>query len=126
MKWNSNCSQLLNRQSIFPLITVNRLINNLSQDPDILKKKSQDSPTKLPTKINFHNAVNLVSKILRLYKTTSLSRKDRQLIRQSEQYKLKMKEYEEKSAKLEPVLENRIICIKNEQVKPISLYFCWI
>ena len=58
-----------------------------------------------------------------MYKTTSLSRKDRQLIRQSEQYKLKMKEYEEKSAKLEPVLENRIICIKNEQVKPISSYF---
>lgn len=107
-----------NRQSIVPLITVNRLINNLSQDPEVLKKKT-DSPNKSPTKMNFHSAVNIVSKILHLYRTASLSRKDRITIKESEQYKQKMKEYEEKSMKLEPIVENRIVCIKNEEVNLI-------
>lgn len=106
----------MNRQSIVPLITVNRLINNLSKDPEILKNKTNESPKKSPTKMNFHNAVNVVSKILHLYKSASLSRKDRITIKESEQYKQKMKEYEEKSMKLEPMVENRIVCIKNEEV----------
>ena len=54
--------------------------------------------------------------MLTLYKFSSISRKERLLIKESEQYKQKIKEYEEKSMKLEPMVENRIICIKNEQV----------
>jgi hypothetical protein len=72
-------------------------------------------------KINFKNAVQLVSKMLTLYKTSTVSRKERLIIKESEQYKQKIKEYEEKSMRLEPLVENRIICIQNEQVRLMFL-----
>ncbi len=72
-------------------------------------------------KINFKNAVQLVSKMLTLYKTSTVSRKERLIIKESEQYKQKIKEYEEKSMRLEPLVENRIICIQNEQVRLMIL-----
>jgi hypothetical protein len=92
-----------------PLITVNKIINNLSNDIDLSKIKKPHA------KLNFKKAVNLVSKLLVLYKST-LSKKERRFIKQTEEYKLKIKEYEEKSMRLEPKVEDRIICIQNEQV----------
>ena len=105
------------RSSIVPLVFVNRLINNLSEDPTIL---DQESPLASPSasnlqKLNFYNAAFIVTKVLS-HKQKVLSRRQRQIIKQSDKYKSKMREYEEKAMKLEPKLENRIFCIKSEEV----------
>ena len=107
---------LIQRQSIVPLITVNRIINILSNDIDLSKIKRPPRHNKL----NFQKTVKLVSKLLILYKST-LSKKERRFIKQTEEYKLKIKEYEDKSMRLEPKVENRIICIQNEQVNSLFI-----
>lgn len=99
------------RSSIVPLAIVDRLINHLSEDPSVL---TEDSPHSVQ-KLDFHNAAFLITKVLK-YKHKTLSRKQRLQIKQSEQYKQKISEYEEKSMKLAPQIEKRIICIRDQKV----------
>lgn len=105
------------RSSLVPLVVVNRLINNLSEDPNILPEdlKSTESPAVNHQKLNFANAAYLISRVLS-HKQKILSRKQRMHIKQSEKYKEKMNEYEERSLMLAPQVENRIICIRDQQV----------
>jgi len=101
------------RSSIVPLCIVNRLINKLSNDPDVLPVEA--SLEKKEHKINFYNSAFLVTRVLS-HKQRSLSRRERLIIKQSEKYKQKMKEFEEKSMQLAPQLENRIVVIKDDEV----------
>lgn len=106
------------RSSIVPLFIVNRLINSLSEDPTILNNSDEDSNhtnhTSSP-KMNFPNAALLISRMLS-HKNKVLTKMQRIRIKQSDHYKQKMKEYEEKAMKLAPTIENRIICIRDAQV----------
>jgi hypothetical protein len=104
------------RSSIVPLCIVNRLINRLSHDPDVLPPaESIEKPDKIEPKLNFYNAAFLITRVLQA-KQRSLSRRERLIIKQSEKYKQKIKEFEEKSMQLAPQLENRIVIIRDEEV----------
>lgn len=105
------------RSSIVPLFLVNRLINRLSEDPNILKN---ESPTETPTKLNFHNAAFLITKVLS-HKQRTLSKKQRLIIKQSDKYTEMMKEYESKSMQLSPQLEGRIVCITDDNVSSLKI-----
>ena len=104
------------RNSIVPLCTVNRLINKLSYDPEVLPQaESMEKPDKIVSKLNFYNASFLITRVLQA-KQKILSRRERLIIKQSEKYKQKIKEFEEKSMQLAPQLENRIVVIRDEEV----------
>ena len=106
------------RSSIVPLIVVNRLIQKLSDDPNILNEDHE--PVSSPiAKLSFSNAAFLISKFLS-HKQKVLSRKQRMIIRESCEFKQKIKGYEEKSIALAPSIENRILRIQNEEV---SLFY---
>ncbi|CAF0939692.1 unnamed protein product [Brachionus calyciflorus] len=100
------------RSSIVPLVIVNRLMHKISQDPSVQLEDSQ-SPSDTP-RINFYNAALIVTKVLS-HRQKILSRKQRSQIKQTEKYKKKMAEYEERSMKLAPKVEGRIICIKDQE-----------
>lgn len=107
------------RSSIVPLTIVNRLINKLSEDPSVMHGVSpSNSPPNSSNnlqKFNFHNAAFLITRVLS-HRQKILSRKQRLQIKQCDKYKQKMGEYEDKSMKLEPKIENRIVCIRDQEV----------
>lgn len=103
------------RSSIIPLKLVNRLIFELSEDPSILPIEEETPPSETANKMNFFNTALLVTKMLS-HKQKVLSRKQRMIIKQSNKYKLKIEEYEEKAMRLAPEVEGRIICIQSQEV----------
>ena len=66
---------------------------------------------KVDSKLNFSSAAMLLTKVIS-HKNKALTRNQRAIIKQSAVYKNKMKELEEKSMKLAPECEGRIICIR--------------
>lgn len=106
------------RSSIVPLFLVNKLINVLSEDPNIISEEENASPSPPNSKIqklNFQDAAFIISRVLS-HKNKALTKMQRIKIKQSERYQLKMKEYEDEAIKLSPKLENRIICIRDNEV----------
>ena len=103
------------RCSIVPLVVVNRLISQLSDDPTILpERESQSSSAANLQKLNLFSAAFLITKVLS-QKKKLLTRMERMKIKQCDKYKSKMKEYEEESMKLAPKVENRIVCVRSRE-----------
>ena len=102
--------------SIVPRHLEKKIIDYLSNKPTVFKKKTEN-------KLSFQNAVKLVMKMIKLNKTI-LTRRNRVIIRESEEYREKMVEYFERSISLTPKIDGRIILIKDEEVLLIWLdYF---
>lgn len=107
------------RSSIVPLFLINQLIHKLSQDPNIMHDRREEEDDPIPTpKLNFHNAAMLISRMLS-HKNKILSKIERRRIKQSDDYKKKLKEYEERAMELAPQIENRIVCIRDQEVNRI-------
>lgn len=109
------------RSSIVPLFLVNRLINKLSEDPNILKEEDNDEShgqqqqQQQQQKMNFSDAAMIISRVLS-HKNKALSKIQRNKIKQSDSYKQKMREFEENAMQLAPKCENRIVVIRDQQV----------
>jgi hypothetical protein len=108
------------RPSLVPLVVRDKLINELSEDPSVLNEKQKAEMSKQNShehlrKLNFHKAANFIMRILS-HRNRVLSKKHRQIIIQSEKYRVAMKDLEEKSLKLAPQVEGRIILIQNHEV----------
>ena len=101
------------RGSVVPIIKMINILHELNNDPDVLP--NPQSIQQNGAKLNFHKAASIVTRILST-KRALLTREDRLLIKQSDKYKKKIRELEEKSMKLEPKLEDRIICIRDNEV----------
>ena len=95
------------------VVTQNWIIDSLKQNPEIIKKVKEEELQN--QKLNFKTVAKIVTKLQSLQ--SNLAKKERFLIKSTEDYKMKIRKYEEKALRLEPVAENRIICIQNEQVK---------
>lgn len=106
------------RASIVPLFLVNRLIIKLSEDPKIMD--DEDDTLAMP-KLNFQNAALLISRMIS-HKNKTLTKMQRRRIKQSEDYKKKLKEYEERAMELAPKIENRIVCIRDQEVLLDTIY----
>ena len=102
------------RGSVIPIIKMINIIQELTNDPDVLPGIKPAMQQRV-LKLNFHSAASLVTRVLST-KRNLLTNDERILIKKSEKFKQKVKELEEKSIKLEPKIENRIICIKDEEV----------
>ena len=88
------------------------MITNLASD--VLNPKKE-----LKKSLSFDSASFVISRALRsrsIARRTILLYKERKLIKESEQYKQKMKELESKPLKLAPQVEGRSILIKNQIV----------
>ena len=92
--------------NIVPRYLSNNLINNLSKNPNVFKSGS---------KLTFKSAAVLVSKMIVLNKMI-LTRKNRMVIKESEEYKSKMLEFKKKSMQIVPLVEGRIKIIENKNV----------
>jgi 5'-nucleotidase len=104
------------RSSIVPLFIVNKLLQSLSSNPDVINQNANQpkSPSTHPfPKLNFHNAAFIVTRMLS-FKDRVLSKQERRIIRQSELFKKQIEEYESESIKLAPRVEGRITCIRDE------------
>ncbi len=92
------------------------MVNEIA--PKILKNK--------PFKgLSFQNAAMIIFRALRsrnIAKKTILFYSDRKQVKESELYKKKMKELEEKALKLSPEVEGRSVLIENQMVY-ISIYY---
>ena len=95
-----------------PLVAESRIIKSLRQNPEIIEKI--DSQVPHGHKISFKTVVKLVSNMRSLQ--NMVTKKERIIIKASENYKHQIGKYEENAMRLEPIVENRIICIQNEQV----------
>ncbi len=105
------------RSSIVPLVIIDSVLNKLSDDIQDAESNSACNTEKL----SFSSTVSLINN-LKLFKKKTLSKKQRKTIKQSEKFKQIIGEYENDAIKLEPKVDNRIICILNQEVK-IILYF---
>ena len=88
---------------------------NLKNDEDTLDKPESAHGSTSPKKYNFLETASLVTNA-RLFRKKTLSKKTRQIIKNTEDYKLKIRAAETNAMKLEPKVENRIIRIQNQEV----------
>lgn len=102
------------RGSVIPIIKMINILHELNNDPEVLPAL-EPNIQKREAKLNFHRAASLVTRILST-KRTLLTKEDRLIIKKTDKYKTKIRELEEKSMKLEPKLEDRIICIRDNEV----------
>ena len=94
------------------------IMHGLCNDPDVFPGKPPSPPEKrhhIEPKLNFHSAASLVTRVLST-KRTLLSHDEKLFIKKSEKYKTKVRELEEKSMRLEPKVEDRIVCIRDDKV----------
>jgi 5'-nucleotidase len=99
------------RASIVPLFTVNKILKQLS----VQSGHDKETTNLNDVTMTFSNAAFLVSKVLS-HKNRALTRQERKQIKQSDSYKNEIKVHEEKAIALNPQIEGRIICIKDNQV----------
>ncbi len=107
------------RPSLCPLVIRDKLINELSDDPTVIDPNLKAEITKQPSneslrKLNFHKAANFILRVLS--HKNHVSKKHRQIITASEKFQSKIAHLEEKSLKMAPEVENRIIIIKDKKV----------
>ena len=102
------------RGSVIPLIKVINIMNDLKDDPDVVLPPSLVSANDKP-KLSFQSAATFVTKVLST-KRRVLTKDEKISIKKSEKFKEKLSQLENRSMKLEPKLENRIICVKDNQV----------
>ena len=88
---------------------------NLKNDEEFLEKPELVHTSTSPKKYNFLETASLVANA-RLFRKKILSKKTRQIIKNTEDYKLKIRAAESNAMKLEPKVENRIIRILNQEV----------
>ena len=100
------------RPSIVPLVIVESIIWDIGANSKLLKKEESSAPQW--SKLRFQNAASIVAKCF-VRKNKVLSKKDRLIIKRSDQNKIKTKKIEENYKKLEPKIESRIICLQNEK-----------
>ncbi len=109
------------RTSIVPLVIVNNLMTQLSDDSSIVNKNDEIASLASPIdKMSISSMFSLVTN-LNHFKNRTLSKRMRRIIKNSDLYKKKMDEFEGKAIQLEPNIENRIILIKNKEVKFIFI-----
>ncbi|RNA30440.1 trifunctional nucleotide phosphoesterase -like [Brachionus plicatilis] len=87
------------RSSIVPLVVVNRLMQKINQEHSTALAPTQ--------KLSFSGDTMIVTKVL--------SRLERQISRETEDYKKKISEFEKESIKLAPKVEGRIIRIQSTE-----------
>ncbi len=105
LKHNSKCRL---RSSIIPLFVVNLLIRRCSTNPIVVKESLIQK--KNDKHISFKTAANIIYKTIKLQRLI-ISRRDKKIIKKSEQYQKLLSEYENKSMQLAPEIDGRIICI---------------
>jgi hypothetical protein len=123
---NSDSRLCRYRPSLCPLVVRDKLINELSDDPSVIDPNLKAEIVKRPSneslrKLNFHKAANFILRVLS--HKNHVSKNHRQIITASEKFQSKIADLEEKSLRLAPHVENRIIMIKDEQV--FSSFFCF-
>lgn len=99
------------RGSVVPLIKMIGIMHELKNDPDVLPPAQI---TNMP-KLNFYSAASFVNRVKLFSKRNGLTKDEKLLIKKSEKYKSKIEKLEVKSLKLEPKLENRIVCIRDDE-----------
>jgi hypothetical protein len=108
------------RPSVVPLVMVDKIIDELSEDPTVIDPNQKEDLTKQNSttnlrRFNFHKAANFIISLL-AHRNTVNSKKHRKLIIHSAKFKQTIREYEEISMELAPKVQDRIIMIKNNQV----------
>ncbi len=103
------------RGSVIPIIKMINILHELKNDPDVLPELQPVIRQREAKLLNFHSAASLVTRVLSS-KRNILTKDERLMIKKSDKYKERVRDLENKSIKLEPKLENRIICIKDNQV----------
>lgn len=100
------------KSSIIPRFLISCLIQSLSKDPEVLPPKTLLPANENKPKLSFRMAALIVMKTLR--RRDVILYKDKQQIKQSDKYKQKIREYEEKILKMAPQIEGRSKLIDEE------------
>lgn len=117
---------------LIPRVLISCIVKDLSKDPEVLPKKQ--TPTEQSKKrMSFRFVAQIVLETLKQRKV--LLSKEKRIIRQSQKFKTRMQELEQKSLKLAPEVEGRsrliddqvtLSHILNQSLKPyiylISFY----
>jgi hypothetical protein len=110
------------RTSIVSLAKRNKLIVELSKQKNLKFQNGHDAENNQmpPSKhhhVSFHSAAVFITRTLSEYHNAVLRALTHEQIievKESQEYKLKMQEFEIKSLSLHPVVDNRILCLKKE------------
>ena len=112
------------RTSIVSLAKRNKLIVELSKHKNLkFQNGDNDENNQIAASthhhISFHSAAVFITRTLTEYHNAvlrALTHEQIIEIKESEEYKLKMQDFEIKSLSLHPVVDNRILCIKQKSI----------